>query len=109
MRTRKAKVTATPAMITAIVLKAGSYPICPIKMPAMIGPAASPISQIVPNTPMPVPRRRAVTRSAISALVAGVTAAMEAGEARDAENEGQSGRGRQQPEHDYRLAPELVG
>jgi len=42
----------------------------------MIGPAASPMSQIVPNTPMAAPRRRAEARSAISALVTGVTAAM---------------------------------
>src|SRR5438445_2189671 len=39
-----------------------------------MGPAASPMSQMVPNTPMAAPRRRAEARSAMSALVTGVTA-----------------------------------
>src|SRR6266850_5189588 len=47
-----------------------------MRNPAIIGPAASPTSQIVPNTPMAAPKRRAEARSAISALVTGVTAAM---------------------------------
>src|SRR5260370_11593285 len=39
-----------------------------------MGPAASPMSKTVPNTPIAAPRPRAEARSAVSALVTGVTA-----------------------------------
>src|SRR5262249_4087683 len=54
--------------------KVAAYPNPPIRNPAIIGPAASPMSQMVPNTPMAAPSRRAEARSAMSALVTGVTA-----------------------------------
>src|SRR5262249_17059025 len=59
---------------TASTSKVAAYPNPPIRNPAIIGPAASPMSQMVPNTPMAAPRRRAEARSAMSALVTGVTA-----------------------------------
>src|SRR4030065_313925 len=46
-----------------------------MRNPASMGPAASPMSQMVPNTPMAAPRRRAEARSALSALVTGVETA----------------------------------
>src|SRR2546425_4735702 len=46
-----------------------------MRKPARIGPAASPLSQMVPNTPIAEPRRPALTRSATRAVVDGVTMA----------------------------------
>src|SRR5438270_6869649 len=62
--------------MTASTSKVPAYPSPPIRNPAIMGPAASPMSQIVPKTPMAAPRRRAEARSAMSALVTGVTAAI---------------------------------
>src|SRR5215469_12443573 len=73
-RTSAISPTVTRAITAASTSKVIAYPNPPIKNPAIIGPAASPTSQMVPNTPMAAPRRRAEARSAMSALVTGVTA-----------------------------------
>ncbi len=73
-RTSTITPTVTAAVMAASTSKVAAYPSPPIRNPAIMGPAASPTSQIVPNTPMAAPRRRAEARSAISALVTGVTA-----------------------------------
>src|SRR3989454_7306174 len=62
-------------MKAAISPNAGAYESEAISTPARIGPAASPQSQIVPNTPIADPMRPALTRSATRAVVDGVTMA----------------------------------
>src|SRR3989442_13142756 len=62
-------------MKAAISPNAGAYESEAISTPARIGPAASPQSQIVPNTPIADPIRPALTRSATRAVVEGVTMA----------------------------------
>src|SRR5207249_697533 len=69
------KMMATSAMKAAISPNAGAYESEAISTPARIGPAASPQSQIVPNTPIADPMRPTLTRSATRAVVEGVTMA----------------------------------
>src|SRR5437667_11581339 len=69
------KTRATSAMKAAISPNADAYESEAISTPARIGPAASPQSQIVPNTPIADPIRPALTRSATRAVVEGVTMA----------------------------------
>src|SRR2546428_4187784 len=69
------KSRAIAAMKAAMRPKAGVYEREAMRKPARIGPAASPLSQMVPNMPIAEPRRPALTRSATRAVVDGVTMA----------------------------------